>query len=69
VPEAAPFSARRAIPRIVDLIEAYTAALAADLTLGGALARPAHITLAPDTFTYGGIAYHRCLFRHTWGLR
>lgn len=68
VPSAAPLSQRRAVPRIVDLIDAYTAALAADLTLGGALARPAHITLAPDTFAYAGIAYYGCLFRHTWAL-
>ncbi|MCS7070333.1 MAG: hypothetical protein NZM00_02435 [Anaerolinea sp.] len=68
LPANAPFGQRRAVPRLVDRIDAYVAALAVDLTLGGALARPAHITIAPDTFTYGGVRWYGCLFRHTWAL-
>lgn len=68
LPADAPLAQRRVVPRLVDLIDAYTAALAGDLTLGGALTRPAHVTLAPDTFVYGGVRWYGCLFRHTWAL-
>jgi hypothetical protein len=58
--------ARSHLPQVVDLIDAYIAALAPNLTLGGELLEPARITVEPAIIPYGGISYHGCTFRHTW---
>ncbi|MEL6148482.1 MAG: hypothetical protein AAFV33_01645 [Chloroflexota bacterium] len=59
---------RANMPALVDTVDAYIAALAADVTLGGALLEPAQVTLEVGTFPYGGITYHGCAFRHVWAL-
>lgn len=68
LPADVPFSTRRHLPALVDLIDAYTAALAADLRLGLVLAAPARISVHPQSFEYGGALFHGCLFRHTWHI-
>ncbi|MEZ4667900.1 MAG: hypothetical protein R3E39_08300 [Anaerolineae bacterium] len=65
-PSAAANGQRSHLPDLVDLMDAYFAALSADVTLGNNLLEPAHVTVQPGSFTYGHAAYHGCAFRHTW---
>lgn len=69
----APVSAGRGmrshLPTLVTLIDNYFAALAADVTLSGALLEPAHVKVEPGVFTHGEIEYHGCAFRHMWLLQ
>lgn len=57
---------RSHLPQVIDLIDSYFTTLGANLTLSGALLQPAHVRVDPGVFTYGGIAYHGCAFRHSW---
>lgn len=59
---------RQHIPALIDAIDAYISALAADVTLGGALMLPARVTVEPGLFEHGSITYHGCAFRHLWLL-
>ncbi|MBZ0301396.1 MAG: hypothetical protein K8J31_16735 [Anaerolineae bacterium] len=59
---------RSHLPLLIDLIDAYVAALGADVTLGGALLEPARVQVEPGSFTYGDRLYHGCAFRHTWRM-
>ncbi|MFQ3566205.1 MAG: hypothetical protein SNJ59_04340 [Aggregatilineales bacterium] len=54
------------LPALVTLVDAYFAALAADVTLGGALAEPARVGVEVGVFAYGGANYHGCALRHAW---
>ncbi len=69
----APVSAGRGmrshLPTLVTLIDNYFAALAANVTLSGALLEPARVKVEPGTFTHGEVEYHGCAFRHTWILQ
>jgi hypothetical protein len=69
---AAPVSAaagqRSHLPALVDLVDDYVAALAADVLLNNTLAEPAAVKIEPGVFTYADIAYHGCAFRHTWRI-
>ncbi|MEO8609956.1 MAG: hypothetical protein ABI690_18830 [Chloroflexota bacterium] len=65
-PVSAGRGARSHLPRVIDLIDAYIAALSANLTLSGALLEPARVQVEPGLFTHGDIPYHGCAFRHTW---
>jgi hypothetical protein len=56
------------LPALIDRVDAYLAALAADVTLGGALLEPARVGVAPGTFPYGGVTYHGCAFQHEWHI-
>lgn len=58
--------ARSHLPTLVSLMDAYFAALAADVRLGDSLLEPAQVRVEPGLFTYGGITYAGCAFRHTW---
>lgn len=55
-------------PRLIDLIDAYFAALGADVTLGGALLEPPKVTVEPGTFTHGDAVFHGCALRHVWKI-
>lgn len=57
-----------ALPTLVDQIDAYVQALAADPTLGGALLEPAQVQIEPGPVRYGGQDYLGCTFRHRWLL-
>lgn len=57
---------RAHLPALVDRIDSYFAALAGDVTLGGALLEPASVRVEPGVFTFGGVDYYGCAFRHTW---
>ena len=59
---------RSHLPRLVDLIDSYTATLAADLTLGDRLLAPARVSVEPGIFPYGEREFFGCAFRHTWLL-
>ena len=59
---------RSHLPRLVDLIDSYTAALAADVTLGETLLLPAQVGVEPGIFPYGEREFFGCAFRHTWLL-
>jgi hypothetical protein len=69
----APVSAGKGIrshlPTLIDLIDNYFAALAADVTLAGALLEPARVKVEPGIFTHGDTDYHACAFRHTWFIK
>jgi hypothetical protein len=54
---------------LVATADAYVAALAADPTLGGALAVPLRLRLRAGVVRYGGVDYHGAVFTHTWTLR
>lgn len=59
---------RGQLPRLVDLIDGYTAALSADLTLGDQLLAPARVGVEPGIYPYGESEFYGCAFRHTWLL-
>jgi len=65
-PTAAGRGTRSHLPKLIDLIDAYFAALAANVTLSGALLEPTRVKVEPGIFTHGSVAYHGCAFRHTW---
>jgi hypothetical protein len=67
-PEAAGAGQRTHLPQLIDLIDAYFAALGDDVTLGGALLEPARVQVQPGLFAHGGSQYHGCAFEHTWLL-
>ncbi len=67
-PQGAGLGMRSHLPRLVTLIDSYTAALAADVTLGGALLAPAQVTVEPGIFPYGEREFYGCAFRHLWRL-
>jgi hypothetical protein len=54
------------LPTLIDLIDSYFTALAADVTLGDTLLEPAHVVVESGRFAYGGTDYHGCAFRHRW---
>ena len=59
---------RSHLSQLVDLIDAYTAAIAKDVTLGETLLAPARVGVEPGKFPYGERGFHGCAFRHTWLL-
>ena len=59
---------RSHLPLLIDLIDAYFAALSEDVTLSGALLEPVHVQVEPGTFTHGNTDYHGCAFRHRWHM-
>ena len=59
---------RSHLPQLVDLMDRYTAAMAADVTLGDALLLPARVGVEPGIFAYGEREFYGCAFRHTWLL-
>lgn len=60
---------RAHLPTLVDRIDSYFAALAADVTLGGTLLEPAGVRVEPGVFTFGGVEYYGCAFRHSWMIQ
>jgi hypothetical protein len=69
----APVSAGRGLrshlPRMVDLIDAYFAALGADVNLSDSLLEPTRVKVEPGTFRHGDVDYHGVAFRHTWVIQ
>jgi len=59
---------RSHLPALADLIDSYTAALAADVTLGDQLLAPARVGVEPGLYPYGEREFYGCAFRHTWLL-
>jgi hypothetical protein len=60
---------RSTLPSLITLIDAYFAALGADVTLGGALLQPAQVVVEAGIFPYGHANYYGCAFRHTWVMQ
>lgn len=54
---------------LVDLVDAYLAALAASPLLGDTLALPPEVRVEIGAFTHGGVRYAGCAFRHRWQVR
>ena len=67
-PGEAGLGIRSCLPRLIDLIDRYTAAIAADVTLGGTLLTPARVSVEPGVYRYGERDYYGCAFRHSWLL-
>lgn len=59
---------RSHLPQLIELIDKYTAAIAADITLGESLSLPARVSIEPGSFRYGDQEYYGCAFRHAWQL-
>ena len=60
---------RTHLPKVVDLMDTYCAALAADPLLNNTLLEPTHVQVEPGDFTYGHTTYRGCAFRHTWTIQ
>ena len=56
------------LPAQIDLIDNYFTALSATVTLGDELLEPAQVRVEPGIFTYGGVDYVACAFRHKWAI-
>ena len=61
--------ARSHLPKVIDLMDAYCTALAADPLLNNTLLQPAQVRLEPGDYPYGHATYHGCAFRHTWVIQ
>ena len=59
---------RSHLPGLIDLIDSYTAAISADVTLGETLLTPARVSVEPGIYSYGERDYYGCAFRHNWLL-
>ena len=57
---------RSHLPQLVTLIDAYVAAIAADVTLSGALLMPARVNIEPGVFPLAEREFYGCAFRHLW---
>ncbi len=67
-PTEAGLGIRSHLPRLIELIDNYTAAIAADVTLGDALLAPARVSVEPGNYAYGDREFYGCAFRHGWLL-
>ncbi len=67
-PQEAGLGLRSQLPRLISLIDSYTAALAADITLSDSLLAPARVGVEPGVYAYGEREYYGCAFRHSWLL-
>lgn len=67
-PVVASTGAMAHFPALIDRVDAYTAALSADVLLSDALVEPLRVSVEIGTFDYGSVTYHGCAFRHTWLL-
>lgn len=56
---------RSALPGLVDLVDAYAAAISADPHLGGTLFYPATYSAYIAPVPYAGVRYHAAQFWHT----
>ncbi len=68
-PVASGLGARGSYPALAPLVDAYLSALAADSTLGGALAVPLRAHLRWGVLRYGDLDYFGASFAHTWILQ
>ena len=59
---------RGALPPVADAIDTYTAALAGDPTLDGALPVALRFRVRAGVVSYAGMEYHGAVFTHTWRL-
>ncbi len=67
-PVASGMGQRGALPRLVDLVDGYVEAMAADPLLGGALPVALRFQVRAGVVRYGGVDYHGATFLHTWVL-
>jgi hypothetical protein len=59
---------REQFPALVDWIDAYLDALAADVTLNGELLQAAQVQIETGIFILAQRRYYGCAFRHRWML-
>lgn len=63
------WGARSHLPLLAELLDAYFAALAADPTLGSALAAPAQVSVEPGQFDYADLLLCTgAALRHRWQI-
>ncbi len=67
-PTEAGLGIRSSLPRLIELIDSYTAAIAAAVTLDDMLLAPARVSIEPGSFSYGDRNFYGCAFRHAWLL-
>jgi hypothetical protein len=67
-PVPAGLGLRGMLPALADAIDTYTAALAADPTLDGALPVALRCRVRAGVVRFGGVDYHGAVFTHTWTL-
>ncbi len=67
-PHGSALGARSHMTTLATLIDAYFAALAANLLLDGALAQPPRVQVEAGMVEYGGVRYAGAAFRHLWTL-
>lgn len=60
---------RSSLPPLVDLIDAYFAALSDDVMLDGALVHPMRVRVEAGVFEHGETRYYGCAFRHEWVIQ
>jgi hypothetical protein len=61
--------ARSALPSLIDLVDAYAAALRTDSHLGGTLFYPVSYSVFIAPVSFAGIEYHAAQFWHTLTLQ
>lgn len=67
-PVAGGLGQRGVLPTLIDLIDAYAAAMTADPTLGGTLPTALRFSVRAGVVPYAGVDYHGATFLHTWTL-
>lgn len=67
-PVAAGVGRRGLLPDLIDHVDSYVAALAADPTLNGALPLALRFDVHIGVLSYGGVAYYGAVFAHEWTL-
>ena len=67
-PQDSALGARSHYGLLATLIDAYFAALHANLLLDGALVQPPHVQVDSGLIEYGGVRYIGAAFRHLWTL-
>lgn len=67
-PVAAGSGRRGLLPDLIDHVDSYVAALAADPTLDAALPLALRFDVRLGALTYGGVVYYGAVFAHEWTL-
>lgn len=67
-PEASGIGLKQHLPDLISAIDAYFAALSANLTLNDTLLIPPQVRVETGIYDYGGVRYIGCAFRHLWSI-
>jgi len=67
-PITAGLGLRSTLPDLIEAIDAYAEAMAADPMLNGALPAALRFSVRAGIVRYAGVDYHGAVFTHTWTL-